>query len=350
MTASIFNKIIFISYYMRFSPIILLLILTACQKDDTSNSINTNQVVEEHDVENSTVDFPPIEWVSSLDLNIAISSSDNVDINYLTRSNLDYKPTYSPDGTQIAFFRVEDYGGSSQPENWKTKICVINVDGTGFKELTSGNHTDWNPMWTRDGSNKVIFTRFIGLFPYRTRVYRVDLDDGQEEELISDPSNSEFVYSGLKDGRSLVRRNGDNAEYYLLKPTSDGPIYEKINSPNYFLHKMSISPSENKITYMKVKDFTYGIDAGAVIAFADFDPDLLSISNEREITFYDPNNVTWYPCWNKEENRIIYALISNSNSRIGQILSYELDNNRTSIISKHSSKSYWYPNVKDVVK
>ncbi len=333
-----------------FLPILLFLGLIACQTDSTSDPVNTTKIEEESVSENSTPEPQPIEWVSSLDLNIAISSSNSFDINYLTQSNLDYKPTYSPDGTKIAFFRVEDYGGSSQPENWKTKICVINTDGTGFKELTSGEYTDWNPMWTRDGTNKITFTRFIMLFPYTTNIYRIDPNDNQEEELISDPTKSEFIYSGLKDGRSLVRRNGDITEYYLLTPNVDGPTYEKINYPNNFLHKMSISPSENKITYMKVKDFTNGIDAGAVIAYASFDSNLLSISNEEEITFYDPNNVTWYPCWNIEENSIIYSVISNSNAGKGQILCYDLNSRKTSILSQHNTRSYWYPNVKDVVK
>ncbi|MBT7915447.1 hypothetical protein HN588_16235, partial [Candidatus Bathyarchaeota archaeon] len=53
------------------------------------------------------------------------------------------KPTWSPDGTQIAFD-----GGDS----FKSDIYLVNIDGTGIVRLT--DHPEWDqyPAWSPDGT------------------------------------------------------------------------------------------------------------------------------------------------------------------------------------------------------
>ena len=43
--------------------------------------------------------------------------------------------------------------------NWKSAIFIINVDGTGFHQLSDGTRTDFNPTWTRDGLNTPVWNR-----------------------------------------------------------------------------------------------------------------------------------------------------------------------------------------------
>ena len=56
----------------------------------------------------------------------------------------DGSPTWSPDGTQIAFQSKRD--GDSE-------IFVINVDGTGERRLTFNDRADIDPVWSPDGSH-----------------------------------------------------------------------------------------------------------------------------------------------------------------------------------------------------
>jgi Tol biopolymer transport system component len=66
--------------------------------------------------------------------------ADDTDLTRLTHSpGPDFDPSWSPDGTQIAF-RSERSGG---PEIW-----VMNADGTGQHRLTRG----LSPAWSPDGS------------------------------------------------------------------------------------------------------------------------------------------------------------------------------------------------------
>jgi len=75
----------------------------------------------------------------------------------LTTGHMDFKPSWSKTGDRLVFFRrLKD---DPVVTKWITAICVINVDGTGFHELTDGTHTDFNPTWTRDGKNTPIWNR-----------------------------------------------------------------------------------------------------------------------------------------------------------------------------------------------
>jgi Tol biopolymer transport system component len=54
----------------------------------------------------------------------------------------DGAPAWSPDGTRVAFSRVEcppGYCGSSQ-------LLLINADGTGTEQVSYGNSPDWQPL------------------------------------------------------------------------------------------------------------------------------------------------------------------------------------------------------------
>jgi hypothetical protein len=306
---------------------------------------------------NSESSSGTIEWAASaavkseeqpnelFGFGIAISNSANSDIQWLTDGQLDdYKPAYSPDASKIAFFRVFDYG-DGPVRSWKTKLCVMNADGSDYRELTSGDYADWHPYWTRDGSDQITFTRFGQ--PLSQGVYRTSPDaDPGDERLISDPQFFEYGYSSLSDGRILLRREFP-LKYFLVTPDVGGaPVYEEISYPveNAYLHKMTISPSETKIAYMKVENITQAdivaskIYFPAIIAYADFDADGLRIENEVEITEYDDSTVDWYPSWDPNEEHLVYA-------HSGVIRGYSLETGITEQISSHDELDYRYPTI-----
>jgi len=75
----------------------------------------------------------------------------------LTSGHWDFKPSWSKTGDMLVFFRR--LVNHREVGKWKTAICVINVDGPGFHQLTDGTHTDFNQTWTRDGTNTPIWNR-----------------------------------------------------------------------------------------------------------------------------------------------------------------------------------------------
>ncbi len=56
----------------------------------------------------------------------------------LTSGYSDFKPSWSKTGDMLVFFRrLKNHRVTVM---WKTAICIINVDGTGFHQLTDGTH------------------------------------------------------------------------------------------------------------------------------------------------------------------------------------------------------------------
>ena len=75
----------------------------------------------------------------------------------LTTGHMDFKPSWSKTGNMLVCFRRTK--NDPVTVNWKSAIFIINVDGTGFHQLSDGTRTDFNPTWTRDGLNTPIWNR-----------------------------------------------------------------------------------------------------------------------------------------------------------------------------------------------
>ena len=66
----------------------------------------------------------------------------------LSRQGHDVQPTWSPDGTRIAFVAAGD--GNNE-------VYLMNSDGTGLLRVTRNVANDWFPHWS-PGGTKLIFT------------------------------------------------------------------------------------------------------------------------------------------------------------------------------------------------
>jgi hypothetical protein len=228
----------------------------------------------------------------------------------LTTGHWDFKPSWSKTGDMLVFFRrLRD---DPVVTNWKTAICIINVDGTGFHQLTDGTHTDFNQTWTRDGTNTPIWNRRnpeTGSFYVMKSA--VGAKPGQEVPL-TDKRHHTWAYSCLVDGRILVQsvHPEQGYGYFLLTPYADGRThYERIDcqlAMKGILDRVSISPSETRVCFEFQQGFEYK-DAGRTLYVADFDANKPSIT--KPVPFANQQRANrWfaYPRWTKDEVAIVY--------------------------------------------
>jgi len=68
---------------------------------------------------------------------------DGGNIEKLAVGSRDNDPSWSPDGTRLAFM----CGGFGHAD-----VCVANADGSGLENLTKSDAVDWSPSWSPDGS------------------------------------------------------------------------------------------------------------------------------------------------------------------------------------------------------
>ena len=135
------------------------------------------------------------------------------------------QPSWSPDGKKIAFQAYWD-------GNWH--IYTVNTDGSGLKQMTSGDFDNREPHWSPDGTTLAFSSDRGGSYDIWTlqmvteKLTAFTSGDGNEYGPAWSPDGSELAYiaetdqtSGFNSGRfQLVRRPIDADEETLLLNTT----------------------------------------------------------------------------------------------------------------------------------
>lgn len=132
---------------------------------------------------------------------------------------LAYDPAWSPDGHQLAF---SCHLASSQ----NGEICVMNVDGTGFRLLASDSGIDGAPAWKPDGSAIAFHTNRYG------EVYEIvvtDLDGTAITRLSPGEFGAEPSWS--PDGSKIVFRGSNGL--FVMNADGSGRTRLTANDQDY---------------------------------------------------------------------------------------------------------------------
>ena len=127
----------------------------------------------------------------------------------LTRDAFAEDPTWSPDGTRIAFTRVD------------TAIWVMNADGSEQTVLYRGSADDL--AWSPDGT-KIAFASQRFAAGEGKEIYVINATGGGETRLTQNPA-PDFDPAWSPDGRKIAftsERDG-NSEIYVMNADGSGP-------------------------------------------------------------------------------------------------------------------------------
>jgi len=263
----------------------------------------------------------------------------------------DFKPSWSMTGDMLVFFRRVK--NDPRVVNWKTILYIVNADGTGLQKLTDGNHTNFNPTWTRDGKNSPIWNRKHPQGHFM--VIRSMIGNKPEIfETLTDKSYHNWVHSSLADGRLLVESNHPEMGYgyYLMTPKPKGKsTYERIDDGGLLrmglLIRISVSSDEKMITFGHLKGHKRKT-VGYAISIADLDIKNLKIANARVIA-NEKHEPFWYdyPRWTKDSKSVIYH--ANTTGK-GRLFLYILADGSTRQVSRNNDVDFRYPHVEDAPK
>ena len=258
----------------------------------------------------------------------------------LTTGHWDFKPSWSKTGDKLVFFRR--LVNAKEVHNWKTAICIINSDGSGFHQITDGTHTDFNQTWTRDGKNTPIWNRRKpGGGGYQVMAGMTGGKPGEEVALTGKGYNT-WAFTCLKDGRFLVVSTppGKDRGYYLMTVhRSAGPVFQRIQcdlDKGGILARISLSEDEKKVCFEYQKGFKKSVP-GRTLYVADFDAKAPAIKNAQPFANKEGKRVWFaYPRWTRDQSSIAY--------HAGRALYlYELESGKTRKVSTDAGADYRYP-------
>ena len=160
------------------------------------------------------------------------------------------EPAWSPDGSEIAF---------ASRRNGSYDIFVMEADGTGTRELTSGKENDNHPTWSPNGGSLA--------FERDGDIYVMDAD-GSGQRRISDIGAEEIDPAWSPDGQFLayVHRTpgGPIREVWVMRP--NGSDRHQLTHQNAEPLGPAWSPDSSRIVFSNNPSgkpyelFTVGVD------------------------------------------------------------------------------------------
>ena len=186
----------------------------------------------------------------------------------------DHEPSWSPDGTRIAFNRDHH-------------IYVMDSDGRNLIELTHGSE----PAWSPDGA-KIAYTHFKAL---KRQVWVMDADGGNQVQLTQWGENYDPAWSsdGVRIAFVDVDRQG-GSEIYAMD--SDGDNQVRLTHDLAEKDNPSWSPDGQWIAFDSYRSRVYQIYV------VNTDGSGLT----RRLTRRRPHN--WNPAWSPDGDTIAYSI------------------------------------------
>ncbi len=150
------------------------------------------------------------------------------------------QPSWSPDGKQIAFQAYWD-------GNWH--IYTINSDGTGLKQITSGDFDHREPHWSPDGITLAFSSDRNGTYD----IWKLNLI-GEKVEAITSGEGNEYGPAWSPDGQELAYVTKEGGKY-VLRITSESESNVLLASSGS-ISGASWSPDGSKILFNEIENAT----------------------------------------------------------------------------------------------
>jgi len=241
-------------------------------------------------------------------MQIHVMSFGGFDTGKLTQelSGNNFQPTWSPDGTKIAFVSDRDT---------QNEIYTMNANGGNSKRLTYAQGDDVSPAWSPDGRK----IAFVSDRDGQKEIYIIDADGESSRRLtyaLGDdvspawsPDGSEIAFVSDRTVQDEIYIMNDDGENERLLVAGSPPLTWSPASQEYPSGLISYS----HLGYLRLYDFTKSNSLGMALEYRDF-------FSDRVV-----EHLTWSP-----DGKEIFV----SDLGVGRIYTYEA--------TEHVDYDYYY--------
>jgi Tol biopolymer transport system component len=170
---------------------------------------------------------------------IFVMNSDGSDPMRLTNTPgvHEYSPTWSPDGSRIAFQRENSDG---------SEIWMMDTDGSNALQI--GSTVGSGPEWTQHSNKIVFYSEHDG----NLEIYTMNAN-GSNPRRLTDNTHSDFWPAWSPDGSQIAfvsDRNGNEAIWVM---NSDGTQPRHLTRGGYFCTRPDWSPDGTRIAFVSIR-------------------------------------------------------------------------------------------------
>ena len=223
------------------------------------------------------------------------------------KGDVDTYPSYSPDGTKIAFVS----GPTGEADG--NQIYTMDADGSNISSaLTSHAKASSMPRWSPDG-NQLVFYRHVSTSPDVYDIYRIDADGSNETRLTDSSStagkNTYYANYAPSLPKKIVFSSDRSGDWEIYQMDNDGNNITKISDNSLSEYWPDYSPDGSMIQYFG--PYTGTDPVNWEISTMDWDG-----SNPSRFTTVDGSPRNYDGSWGPTGNYIGYIHIDGSSYTI----------------------------------